>query len=53
MAGCPAFVLLQKTGVGCFANQLGSFLIPAALWAYASVAAGGWRTLALWRSRCR
>ena len=25
VAGCPVFVLLQKTGVGCFANQLVSF----------------------------
>ena len=36
VAGCPAFFLLQKTGVGCFANQLGLLLIPAILWAYAS-----------------
>lgn len=34
VAGCPIFFLLQKTGVGCFANQLGLLLIPAALWAY-------------------
>lgn len=33
-AGCPVFFLLQKTGVGCFANQLGLLLILAALWAF-------------------
>ncbi|MGD9781199.1 MAG: hypothetical protein AB7V14_03500 [Kiritimatiellia bacterium] len=36
VAGCPAFWLLQKTGVGCFPNQMGLLLIPAVLWAYAS-----------------
>ncbi len=36
VAGCPLFFLLQKTGVGCFANQLGLILIPAALWAYSA-----------------
>lgn len=46
VAGCPALFLLQKTGVGCFANQLGLFLIPAALWAYAS-RRRGWLALAL------
>ena len=46
VAGCPAWVLLQKTGVGCFANQLGLLLIPAALWAYAS-GRRGWLALAL------
>ena len=46
VAGCPAFVLLQKTGVGCFANQLGLLLIPAALWAYVS-GRRGWLALAL------
>ena len=46
VAGCPAFFLLQKTGVGCFANQLGLILIPAALWAYAS-GRRGWLALAL------
>ena len=46
VAGCPAFFLLQKTGVGCFANQLGLILIPAALWAYAS-GRRGWLVLAL------
>ena len=46
VAGCPAFVLLQKTGVGCFANQLGLLLIPAALWAYVS-GRRGWLAFAL------
>lgn len=46
VAGCPALVLLQKTGVGCFANQLGLLLIPAALWAYVS-GRRGWLALAL------
>ncbi|MEI7436717.1 MAG: hypothetical protein WCL16_07930, partial [bacterium] len=36
VAGCPLFWLLQKTGVGSFANQLGLLLIPAVLWAYVS-----------------
>lgn len=30
----PGFYLLQKTGVGAFANQLGLFLIPAILYFY-------------------
>jgi hypothetical protein len=46
VAGCPVFFLLQKTGVGAFANQLGLFLIPAALWAFAS-RRFGWMGLAL------
>lgn len=46
VAGCPVFFLLQKTGVGSFANQLGLFLIPAALWAFAS-RRFGWLALAL------
>ena len=46
VAGCPAFFLLQKTGVGCYANQLGLLLIPAALWAYAA-GRRGWLALAL------
>ena len=46
VAGCPLFWLLQKTGVGCFANQLGLLLIPAALWAYVS-GRRGWVALAL------
>ncbi len=46
VAGCPAFYLLQKTGVGCFANQLGLLLIPAALWAYAGHRRG-WLALVL------
>lgn len=36
VAGCPVFWLLQKTGVGSFANQVGLLLIPAVLWAYVS-----------------
>ncbi len=46
VAGCPVFFLLQKTGVGTFANQLGLLLIPAALWAFAS-RRFGWLALAL------
>ncbi len=46
VAGCPVFWLLQKTGVGCFANQLGLLLIPAALWAYSS-GRRGWLALVL------
>ena len=46
VAGCPVFWLLQKTGVGCFPNQLGLLLIPAVLWAYAS-GNRGWLALAL------
>ena len=46
VAGCPVFFLLQKTGVGSFANQLGLLLIPAALWAFASKRFG-WLALAL------
>jgi hypothetical protein len=46
VAGCPFFFLLQKTGVGAFANQLGLFLILAALWAFASKRFG-WLALAL------
>lgn len=34
VAGCPLFYLLQKTGVGSFANQLGLLLVIAALWAF-------------------
>lgn len=36
VAGCPLFYLLQKTGVGSFANQLGLLLVIAALWAFAT-----------------
>ena len=36
VAGFPLFGLLQKTGVGCFANQLGLLLIVAAVWAFVS-----------------
>lgn len=36
VAGCPLLFLLQKTGVGSFANQLGLLLIPAALWAFSA-----------------
>jgi hypothetical protein len=46
VAGCPFFFLLQKTGVGCFANQLGLMLIPAALWAYLT-GRRGWLLVAL------
>ena len=35
LAACfPGFYLLQKTGVGAFANQLGLFLIPVILYFY-------------------
>lgn len=34
-AGCAAFNLLIKTGVGSFANQVGLLLVPAILWALA------------------
>lgn len=34
LAGCPIFYLIQKTGVGSFANQLGLLLLIAALWAF-------------------
>ncbi len=35
IAACfPGLMLLHKTGVGAFANQLGLLLIPAALYAY-------------------
>ena len=46
VAGCPVFFLLQKTGVGSFANQLGLALIPAALWAFVA-RRFGWLALAL------
>lgn len=36
LAGCPVFWLLQKTGVGVYANQLGLFLLVAGLWAYSA-----------------
>lgn len=36
VAGCPLFFLLQKTGVGSFANQLGLLLVIATLWAFVS-----------------
>lgn len=36
VAGCPLFFLLQKTGVGSFANQLGLLLVIAAFWAFAA-----------------
>ena len=34
VAGCPVWSLLAKTGVGCFANQVGLFALPVAWWAY-------------------
>lgn len=34
VASFPGFYLLQKTGVGAFANQLGILLIPAVLYFY-------------------
>jgi len=46
LAGCPVFWMLQKTGVGSFANQMGLLLIPAVLWAYAS-GRRGWLVLTL------
>lgn len=31
---CPLFILLIKTGVGVFSNQMGLALMPAILWSY-------------------
>lgn len=36
VAGCPVFWLIQKTGVGCFANQAGLLLVVASLWAFST-----------------
>ncbi len=34
-AGFPGMILLMKTGVGSFANQIGLFLVPCLLYCYA------------------
>ena len=46
VAGCPLFFLLQKTGVGSFANQLGLVFVIAAFWAFATQRIG-WLALIL------
>ena len=45
-AGCPIFYLLQKTGVGSFANQMGLLMLVAALWSF-STRRYGWLVLAM------